>query len=173
MTVSPSLQAIVADVVREVVAERSHGPARAPAAPAPAPRPPAELTPGAQHVVTRSGKVRTESVRIGSDRELEQFTRRLLEMFENPKHRADLRNGWLRFSLVGAPPVTTSLAGPAAGSTSGPVSTRRVPKGAVTERDITAAAEAGQGLLLAKGAVLTPLARERARALGVPVEKEK
>lgn len=170
MTLSSNLQAIVAEVVREAVADMARP---APKRPAASPAGPSmQLAPGAQYVTPRSERVRTESVRITSDQELDQFARRLLEMFENPKHRADLRNGWLRFSLSGAPPGRTNLAGPR--TSAGPASSaRRVPKGAVTERDINAAAEAGQGLLLSSGSVLTPLARERAKALGVPVEKEK
>jgi hypothetical protein len=66
------------------------------------------------------------------------------------------------------PPVTLAPAG-RAGVT--PV-IRRVEKGAVTERAVIAAAKAGHRLVLGPRAVLTPLARDKARALGVPVEKE-
>jgi hypothetical protein len=48
-----------------------------------------------------------------------------------------------------------------------------VEKGAVTERAVIAAAKAGHRLVLGPRAVLTPLARDKARALGVPVEKER
>jgi hypothetical protein len=67
------------------------------------------------------------------------------------------------------PPGTLAPAGPA-GVT--PV-IRRVEKGAVTERAVIAAAKAGHRLVLGPRAVLTPLARDKARALGVPVEKER
>ena len=46
-------------------------------------------------------------------------------------------------------------------------------KGAVTERAVNAAAKAGARLVLGPRAVLTPLARDKARALGVPIEKER
>jgi hypothetical protein len=49
----------------------------------------------------------------------------------------------------------------------------RIEKGAVTERAVQAAASAGARLVLGPRAVLTPLARDRARALGVPIEKER
>ena len=49
----------------------------------------------------------------------------------------------------------------------------RVARGAVTERTIKKAAEAGGRLVLGPGAVLTPLARERARALGIDIERER
>ena len=43
----------------------------------------------------------------------------------------------------------------------------------MTERAVQAAARAGARLVLGPRAVLTPLARDRARALGVPIEKER
>jgi hypothetical protein len=44
---------------------------------------------------------------------------------------------------------------------------------AVTERLVASAAKAGQRLVLGPRAVLTPLARDRALALGVPIERER
>jgi hypothetical protein len=49
----------------------------------------------------------------------------------------------------------------------------QVEKGAVTERVIRAAAAAGTRLVLAPGAVLTPLARDQAKALGVEIERKR
>ena len=43
----------------------------------------------------------------------------------------------------------------------------------MTEAVIAAAAGAGERLVLGRGAVLTPLARDRARASGVQIEKER
>jgi hypothetical protein len=49
----------------------------------------------------------------------------------------------------------------------------RIEKGAVTERVVREAKAAGARLVLAPGAVLTPLARDKAKALGVQIEKER
>ena len=49
----------------------------------------------------------------------------------------------------------------------------RVEAGAVTERAVKEAAKAGARLVLSPRAVLTPMARDRARSLGVEIEKEK
>ena len=49
----------------------------------------------------------------------------------------------------------------------------RVEHGAVTERTIKKAADAGARLVLGPGAVLTPLARDKARALGIEIERER
>ena len=49
----------------------------------------------------------------------------------------------------------------------------RVDRGAVTERMVARAAADGARLVLGPRAVLTPLARDKARTLGVPIEKER
>ena len=46
-------------------------------------------------------------------------------------------------------------------------------RGAVTEAMVRQAAQAGARLVLGPRAVLTPLARDRARAAGVEIEKER
>ena len=77
---------------------------------------------------------------------------------------------------AGAPPTGEPRAGaPRAGEPRGgaALTARRVEQGAVTERAVIAAARAGERLVLGPRAVLTPLARDKARALGVPIEKER
>jgi hypothetical protein len=49
----------------------------------------------------------------------------------------------------------------------------RVERGAVTERTVARAAADGCRLVLGRRAVLTPLARDKARVLGVEIEKER
>jgi hypothetical protein len=56
---------------------------------------------------------------------------------------------------------------PAAGDTA-----LRIERGAVTERAVVAAAKDGRRIVLGARAVVTPLARDKARALGVALEKE-
>jgi hypothetical protein len=74
-------------------------------------------------------------------------------------------SGRLRFRL-GATAAAASDAPNAA-----PV--MRVEKGAVTERQVREAAEKRARLVLSPRAVLTPMARDRARSLGVEIEKER
>lgn len=102
----------------------------------------------------------TEEVVIDTDVDLDRFVRSLLARFENPRDRMAIRAGTLRFTL------RRDAAAPTA-------ATVRIEKGAVTERRITEAAERGSRLVLGPGAVLTPLGRERARALGVEIERER
>jgi hypothetical protein len=66
-------------------------------------------------------------------------------------------------------PPTQAPQGPAPGS----AAVRRVESGAVTEALVKQAAQAGERLVLGRAAVLTPLARDRARASGVEIVKER
>ncbi len=63
--------------------------------------------------------------------------------------------------------------GAAAGGAGAGPPVRRVERGAVTEKVIRDAVRAGERLVLGPGAVLTPLARDRARASGVEISKER
>ena len=107
-------------------------------------------------------------VRIGSDADLREFALRVLKLADNPKQRRDLVAGRLGFRLAGPPEP-----GPQAAQLAGPPGVHRVDKGAVTERAVSAAAAAGARLVLGPRAVLTPLGKDKARALGVPIDKER
>jgi len=114
----------------------------------------------------------TETVNLSTDDDLGAFVNRLLDL--EPDQREELRSGRKRFRLA-SPPTRPVPAGAANGAErageSAPV--RRIERGAVTEAVVMAAARAGERLVLGRGAVLTPLARDRARASGVPIEKER
>jgi hypothetical protein len=114
----------------------------------------------------------TETVNLSTDDDLASFVKRLLDL--EPGEREELRSGRKRFRLA-ARPVLPVPAGPAgqAGPARAAAGVRRIERGAVTEKVIKAAAAAGQRLVLGPGAVLTPLARDRARASGVQIEKER
>lgn len=172
---SDSLRDLVASTVREVVADMVSSSVRDALAGDPAagtgPLPPVQVagTDGARPLVTARpapvrrtpGDARVETVRVAEDADLDAFARHLLELFENPKNRQDLRAGKYRFRLA------QTSAARAAGRV------RRIEQGAVTERQVKAAADAEERMLLGPRAVLTPLGREKARALGVPIEKER
>ena len=124
--------------------------------------------------VLPQGLAVTETVNLSTDEDLAVFVKRLLDL--DPGQREELRSGRKRFRL--ASPQARSVpagAGPSSGAEragpSAPV--RHIERGAVTEAVIAAAARAGERLVLGRGAVLTPLARDRARASGVQIEKER
>jgi hypothetical protein len=105
--------------------------------------------------------VAVERVTLRSDADLDAFVRMLARRLENPLDRAAIVSGRLRFQLA----ATSAESGPA-------VPVLRIEKGAVTERAVKEAARAGARLVLSARAVLTPMARDRARSLGVDIEKE-
>jgi len=138
----------------------------------------------------------TETVNLSTDQDLAAFVARLLDL--DPETREDLRAGRMRFRLANpqnpqdsptpqVPPV--SLPPPMNGSSGSPVGhgvnglkavngsagppARRIERGAVTEKAVRDAARAGERLVLGPGAVLTPLARDLARASGVEITKER
>ncbi|MGH3400194.1 MAG: hypothetical protein ACRDPO_36485 [Streptosporangiaceae bacterium] len=144
---------VLRGLVREVLAELLPAASSPTAQPAPRQEGPA-FTP-------RDGVRDVETVSLRTDAELAAFVTRLLHLFENPRHRDDLRSGRLRFQL------------PPAGVAGSARPAHRIEKGAVTEAAVREAAQAGARLVLGRRAVLTPLARDRARAAGVEIEKER
>jgi hypothetical protein len=160
------LRALVREVVREAVsglkATTTPEPVAVPSPPAPATTSSATLAdqlalePTGPRAV--EGKNRIETVRLSKDSDLDAFVRKLLRLFESPKTRADLKAGRLSFRLAGS-------AAPSGGAT------HRIDSGAVTERHV--ADLAGGTLILGRRAVLTPLAREKARAMGIAIQKER
>ncbi|MGN6678015.1 MAG: hypothetical protein ACTHKL_09520 [Streptosporangiaceae bacterium] len=153
-------------IVREVLADVIGKPAEHPAASAEPPAGPPSSVPHADSGQSRPSPARGGgrddaagwTVRVSTDEDLHALVLRILKIADNPKLRRDLISGRARFRLSGTPAVA-------------PVVTHQVEKGAVTERVVAAAAAAGARLVLGPRAVLTPLARDKARALGVPIER--
>jgi hypothetical protein len=112
-------------------------------------------------VIGAGGDAATEWVTIDSDADLERFVHALLARLERDGEA--IRTGRLRFALRRA----------GAGAPSGSAGTILIERGAVTERTVEKAAKAGARLVLGAKAVPTPLAREKARALGIEIERER
>lgn len=107
----------------------------------------------------------SDVVSISSDSELQAFARRIATATQ--AERDAIVAGTRSFRLA------ASAANPPSSSTN-PASHAivRVEKGAVTEKHVREAAGSGAILVLGKRAVMTPLARDRARAAGVKITKE-
>jgi hypothetical protein len=127
--------------------------------------------------VARRSEVRP--VRIDDDGDLATFVATVLELARDEIQAERLRSGGLRFALTRS---SASFSAPSAGngvvSSPDPDSNSRIPrpvlqidKGAVTERMIAQALADGTTIVLGKGAVLTPLARELARRNDLPLER--
>ena len=172
MTAQPGVDGeVIRALVREVLADllpSAGGAAGNPGAAAPA-QPRREQSDSTQGLPRQAGLPHTvrehvesvEAVTIRTDADLGTFVLHLLHLFENPKHRDAVRSGRLRFRLA-----ATAVPGSAQPS-------HRIEKGAVTEAMVAASARAGTRLVLGRRAVLTPLARDRARATGVEIVKER
>lgn len=101
-----------------------------------------------------------ERVRISSDADLEAFVRRVAGLMRDRTSAEQIEQGKLRFSL-------------ADGSGAGEAEeVRGMRSGLISERTIEGL-EAGETLRLAKGAVVTPLARDRARQRRIKLERER
>ena len=103
-------------------------------------------------------------VSVTTDAELDALVRRVAQLCEDPERRASFLEGRHGFTL------TKRLDTPQGEAQHDRA--MRIERGAVTERAVARAAKAGTRLVLGPRAVLTPLARDRARMLGVEIEKE-
>lgn len=103
--------------------------------------------------------VTVEHVELRSDVDLDAFVAALARRLQSDHDREAILSGRVRFRLAGQPSESSAA-------------TIRVESGAVTERAVKEAAKTGARLVLSPRAVLTPLARDRARSLGVEIEKE-
>ncbi|HLY48716.1 MAG TPA: hypothetical protein VKR21_05915 [Solirubrobacteraceae bacterium] len=105
------------------------------------------------------------TVTVPSDGDLHDVVQRVLELAEDPNRRRALRTGQIRFRLA-------SAASHQAPRGEMDLQTLRIDRGALTEKVVAAAARDGRSIMLGPRAIATPLALDKARALGVIVRKE-
>jgi hypothetical protein len=148
-----AIRAMVRQVLRDALPEAVREKIAAQAADAATPRKKSEARPA------DSETSKVEDVGITTDAELAAFVRRVIEQ------RETIQSGRLKFRLKRARKSAETESAPRGGS-------ERVDKGIVTEKKVMAAAKAGKKLVVGKGVVLTPLARDKARQLGVEIERE-
>ena len=119
-----------------------------------------------------------ESVRIASDADLVAFARKVLSLAGDPAKAKDIAAGRYPFRLEQAPaqiPVPQP-ARPAATPTAAPKpaasgQTLRIDSGVVTETMLNKLPRGLAKLVLAPGVTVTPLAKDRARTLGLTFER--
>jgi hypothetical protein len=102
--------------------------------------------------------IAVEPVRIASDADLAVLVRRIADLMRDPATAARIEAGTLRFRLAGPPQAADAV--PAG----------VLQSGLVNERAIDALPE-GATLRLAMTAVVTPLARDRARQRRISLER--
>jgi len=147
-----AIRAMVRQVLRDALPEAVREKIAAQAADAAAPKEKAEAR------AADSDASKVEDVSIATDAELAAFVRRVVEQ------REAIQSGRLKFRLKRV--RKSADAEPAKGGG------EHVDKGIVTEKRVMAAAKAGRRLVVGKGVVVTPLARDKARQLGVQIERE-
>jgi hypothetical protein len=148
-----AIRAMVRQVLRDALPEAARAKIAGQVADAVAPR----KKDGARPAESDASK--TEEVAIATDADLAAFVRRVIDQ------RGAIQAGRLRFRLKRSRKAADTDVSPRGGS-------ERIDKGIVTEKKVVAAAKAGKGLVVGKGVVLTPLARDKARQLGVQIERE-
>jgi len=147
-----AIRAMVRQVLRDALPEAVREKIAPQAADAAAPKKKTEAR-------SDSDASKIEDVSVATDVELAAFVRRVLDQ------REAIQAGRLKFRLKRArKPAETEAAPRGSGE--------RVDKGIVTEKRVMAAAKAGKRLVVGKGVVVTPLARDKARQLGVEIERE-
>lgn len=123
--------------------------------------------PGPRAASRPAGAPREESVSIGSDAELKAFVARLLRLFEDPEGREALRSGRHVFRLGRAG------SGGNGGIRSADGGTGHLEKGVLSEAKLVSLARSGKRIILGRGVTVTPLAKDKARQLGVKLERER
>jgi hypothetical protein len=111
--------------------------------------------------------VREERVSIASDADLAAFVARLLELTRDGQARREIEDQRHVFRLAAAPVPGERAASPARPV----VNAARIDKGMVSERQIDALPPGTSQLVIGKSVRLTPLARDRARARGINLER--
>jgi hypothetical protein len=102
------------------------------------------------------------AVRIASDSDLMAFAKDVLRLAENPQIKAAILAGRHPFHLAGGGAATAAAA---------PGQSHRIDKGVVTEATVARLGKGISRLVLGPGVSITPLARDRAKARNISVER--
>jgi hypothetical protein len=108
-----------------------------------------------------------ETVRMASDADLVAFARKVLSLADDPAKAKEIAAGRYPFKLEAiAQSASTNAPKPAPSQQS-----LRVDSGVVTETMLNKLPRGTARLVLAPGVTVTPLAKDRARALGLTFER--
>lgn len=107
-----------------------------------------------------------ETARIGGDADLAAFAKRVLALAENPTAKRAILAGKYPFRLADGERAPTPP--PSEVDT-----VARIDKGVVTETAVGRLPRGVVRLVLADGVTVTPLAKDRARRLGITIERSK
>jgi len=110
-----------------------------------------------------------ESVRIANDADLVAFARKVLSLAGDPAKAKEIAAGRYPFRLEAAaqPAPNSAKSAPTAPA----AQSIRIERGVVTETMLNKLPRGTARLVLAPGVTVTPLAKDRARALGLTFER--
>jgi hypothetical protein len=112
-----------------------------------------------------------DRVTVATDADLVAFARRVLSLADDPAKAKDIAAGRYPFRLARS---AAQHASAAATQPSTPVAqSHRIDSGVVTESTLNKLPRGLSRLLLGPGVTVTPLAKDRARALGLTFERTK
>jgi hypothetical protein len=144
-------KSLLRDLVKSVIAEEVAAIRKPASAPSPAPS--------------------EERVAIASDGDLVAFARRVLSLAGDPAKAKEIAAGRYPFRLArGCAPQTHA---PAPQPAAPVAQSHRIDSGVVTESTLNKLPRGVSRLLLGPGVTVTPLAKDRARALGLTFERTK
>ncbi|MGH6892664.1 MAG: hypothetical protein ACREEP_10430 [Dongiaceae bacterium] len=113
-----------------------------------------------------------EPIGISSDADLVAFARRVLSLAGDPRKAREIATGRYPFRLERAA-TQHNAAAPAPQPALTTAQSHRIESGVVTESTLNKLPRGLSRVLLAPGVTVTPLARDRARALGLTFERIK
>jgi hypothetical protein len=105
------------------------------------------------------------AVRIASDADLAAFAKDVLRLAQDPAIRAAIESGRHPFRLSGSAQATPAQSAAPGGQM------HRIDKGVVTEAVIAKLGKGISRLVLGPGVSITPLARDKAKARNISVER--
>jgi hypothetical protein len=114
-----------------------------------------------------------ERIAIANDADLIGFARRVLSLAGDPARAKEIAAGRYPFRLD-RPTQATAAPAPRVAAAASPVAqSHRIDSGVVTESTLNKLPRGLSQLLLGPGVTVTPLAKDRARALGLTFERIK
>ena len=146
-------RSLIRELVKSVIAEEVSAIRKTKAAPAPA--------------------TAEERIAIASDADLVGFARRVLSLAGDPAKAKEIAAGRYPFRLDRPATTAQASAAPRAAPPAPATQSHRIDSGVVTESTLNKLPRGLSKLLLGPGVTVTPLAKDRARALGLTFERMK
>jgi len=131
---------------------------------------PKSVTDAAEHSLPGQSPTEACWVPMRAENDLAIFARRVLQLAEDPRRRQAIEGGVFPFRFEQS--TSGSLSNGVNPGTSSAALESRIDKGLVNEKHINKLPQGTTILNLGKRATITPLARDKARKMGITITKE-